>query len=96
MIKTIQIPNKPVSDSRFWNFLKFDFYLLPVCFGFRALNFGFSVLSLFRSAGPVWRRPIIHMRERAERKEKNSSFVVVKRNIAKSCNHGGKPCGGKA
>jgi hypothetical protein len=46
--KPQNVPNNPVSDSSFWNFLGFLIYLAAVCFGFRASNFEFTFWSLFR------------------------------------------------
>jgi len=39
MIQTLQIPNEPKSDSRFWIFRILDFFLAPICFGFRYSDF---------------------------------------------------------
>jgi len=44
--KQQNVPNNPDSDSSFWNFLGFLAYLAAVCFGFRASNFGFTLLGL--------------------------------------------------
>ena len=46
--KQQNVPNNPDSDSSFWNFLGFLAYLAAVCFGFRASNFGFTLLGWFR------------------------------------------------
>jgi len=41
MFETPNIPNKSKSASGFENFSNFGFIRLPVCFGFRYLDFGF-------------------------------------------------------